>query len=285
MTGSTRSSPRRPVRSALWLPLFGDLADPLVAARLAGEAEAAGWHGFFVWDRLSWPAPVRQVADPWITLAAVAAVTERLRIGPMITPVARRRPAKLARETVTLDRLSDGRLTLGIGLGSDRYGGELASTGEQRDDRVRGQMLDEAMQVLAAAWSGEPVHHRGEHYTVDGIRFLPRPVQQPRLPVWVAGYPGRVRPLRRAARHDGFFPIDLEHPDQLAEIVAVLTELRAPATAPYDVAVALRPDADPEPYITAGATWWMPDLPPEVTLDLVRGILLDGPYSTADNHP
>jgi len=213
-------------RSALWLPLFQDLADPIVVARLAADAEAAGWHGLFVWDRLSWPAPVRQVADPWITLAAVAITTQRLRLGPMVTPAARRRPGKLARETVTLDRLSGGRFTLGIGLGSDHYGSELSRTGEQTDDRRRGNMLNEAMDILTAAWSGEPIHHRGEHFTVDGIRFLPRPIQQPRVPVWVAGYPGRVRPLRRAVRYDGFFRIDLEHPDQLAEIVATLTDLR-----------------------------------------------------------
>ncbi len=165
MTGSARS--------ALWLPLFDGLADPVVIAGLAGEAEAAGWDGFFVWDRLSWPEPVRRVADPWITLAAVATATERLRIGPMVTPVARRRPAKLVRETVTLDRLSGGRLTLGVGLGSDRYGGEFTRTGEQHDERLRGQMLDEAMEVLTTAWTGEPVLHRGEHYTIDGLRFLP----------------------------------------------------------------------------------------------------------------
>src|SRR5688572_30158394 len=121
----------RPLRSALWLPAFDDLADPVVVARLAGEAEEAGWHGLFVWDRLSWPPPVRRVADPWITLAAVATASERLRLGTMVTPLARRRPAKLARETVTLDRLSNGRLTLGVGLGSDAIGAELSRTGEQ----------------------------------------------------------------------------------------------------------------------------------------------------------
>ncbi|WP_199523764.1 LLM class flavin-dependent oxidoreductase [Micromonospora craterilacus] len=267
------------------MPLFDDLADPHVTARLAAEAEAAGWHGLFVWDRLSWPAPVRQVADPWITLAAVATTTERLRLGPMVTPVARRRPTKLARETVTLDRLSGGRLTLGIGLGSDKYGSELSRTGEQTDDRRRGNMLDEAMDVLTAAWSGEPVHHRTDHYTVDGIRFLPRPVQQPRVPVWVGGYPGRVRPLSRAARYDGFFPIDLEHPDQLAEIVATLADMRHHRAAPYDVAVALPPGTDPEPYVKAGATWWMPDFPPEVTLDQVRGVMRDGPYERKEHQP
>lgn len=187
--------------------------------------------------------------------------------------------------TVTLDRLSGGRLTLGIGLGSDNYGSELSRTGEQTDDRRRGNMLDEAMDILTAAWSGEPVHHRGDHYTIDDIRFLPRPIQQPRVPVWVAGYPGRVRPLSRAARYDGFFPIDLEHPDQLAEIVATLTDLRHHGAAPYDVAVALPPGTDPEPYIRAGATWWMPDFPPEVTLDQVRGVMRDGPYESKEHQP
>jgi alkanesulfonate monooxygenase SsuD/methylene tetrahydromethanopterin reductase-like flavin-dependent oxidoreductase (luciferase family) len=266
------------VRSALWIPAFDELADPAVVARLAAEAEEHGWHGFFLWDQLSWPDPVQRVADPWITLAAIATATERLRLGPMVTPLARRRPVKLARETTTLDRLSGGRLTLGVGLGSDRYAREFSRTGEETDDRVRGAMLDEALEILAAAWSGEPVHHRGTHYTVDGIRFLPRPVQRPGVPVWAAGYAGNARPLRRAARHDGYFPIDLAHPDQLAEIVATIADLRGDAGGPYDVAVALAAGTDPAKYAEAGATWWMPDFEPAtLSLDLVRGVLRDGP--------
>jgi alkanesulfonate monooxygenase SsuD/methylene tetrahydromethanopterin reductase-like flavin-dependent oxidoreductase (luciferase family) len=266
------------MRSALWIPAFDELADPAVVARLAADAEQAGWHGFFLWDRLSWPAPVRRVADPWITLAAVAAATETVRLGPMVTPLARRRPAKLARETATLDRLSGGRLTLGVGLGSDTYGRELSRTGEEPDDRVRAAMLDEALAVLATAWSGTQVRHRGEHYTIDGIRFLPRPVQRPGIPVWAAGYPGNLKPLRRAARLDGYFPVDLTHPDQLAEIVARLADLRRDAAGPYDIAVALPPGTDPAAYAAAGATWWMPDLDPEtLRLDRVRGVLRDGP--------
>jgi alkanesulfonate monooxygenase SsuD/methylene tetrahydromethanopterin reductase-like flavin-dependent oxidoreductase (luciferase family) len=272
------------MRSALWIPAFDELADPMVVARLAAEAEEFGWHGFFLWDRLSWPDPVRRVADPWITLAAVATATERLRLGPMVTPLARRRPAKLARETATLDRLSGGRLTLGVGLGSDQYGHELSRTGEEPDSRVRAAMLDEALEILAAAWTGEPVHHRGAHYTVEGLRFLPRPVQRPRVPVWVAGYPGNAKPLRRAARYDGYFPVDLTHPDQLADIVARLTELREDASRPYDIAVALPPGTDPAKYAEAGATWWMPDFEPAtVSLDLVRGVLRDGPRTGDGN--
>ncbi len=265
------------LRSALWLPLFGDLADPVVVARLAAEAEEAGWHGIFVWDHLRWQAPVRQVADPWITLAAVAAATERLRLGPMVTPLARRRPAKVARETVTLDWLSGGRLTLGVGLGSDRFGGELSATGEQLDGRRRSQMLDEALQILTGAWSGQSVHHHGEHYTVDGIQFLPRPVRQ-RVPVWVAGFPGNLGPVRRAARHDGFFPVNVEHPGQLAEIAAAIAGLRQHTTGPYDIAIALPPGTDLAPYAEAGATWWLAEFQPEtISLSQVRGVIRDGP--------
>ena len=260
----------------MWLPLFDALADPALVARLAAEAEEAGWDGFFVWDHLRWRAPVRQVADPWITLTAMATATERLRLGPMVTPLARRRPAKVARETATLDRLSGGRLVLGAGLGSDRFGAELSATGEEVDDRRRAGMLDEALSILTAAWSGEPVHHHGDHYTVDGIQFLPRPAQEPGVPVWVAGFPGNVRPIRRAVRYDGFFPVNLDHPDQLAGITA--TVLRERAAGPFDLVVAITPGADPAPWAEAGATWWLTDLDPaELTLDHVVGVLRDGP--------
>src|SRR5437016_4033422 len=233
------------MRSGLNLPIFDQLADPMIVARLAAEAEEAGWHGVFVWDHVRWREPVVEVADPWITLAAVASATHEIRLGPMVTPLARRRPVKVARETATLDRLSAGRLTLGVGLGSDRFGGEYSITGEELDDRRRARMLDEALEILQAAWSGRLVRHRGEHYTVDAMRFLPRPVQRPGVPIWVAGYYGKSRPLRRAARYQGFFPIGVEHPDQVAEIAAELTRLRREAekvaAGPFDLVVELEP--------------------------------------------
>src|ERR687891_984906 len=190
------------------------------------EAEECGWHGVFVWDHVRWREPIKQVADPWITLTAIATATERVMLGPMVTPLARRRPAKVARETATLDRLSGGRLILGVGLGGDRFAGEFSKTGEQLDDRVRGEMLDEALEILIAAWSGEPVNHRGKHYLVDGVEFLPRPVQQPRVPIWTAGFRGNVKPLRRAARCDVLFPVGLENVDQFAQAVASVRDLR-----------------------------------------------------------
>jgi alkanesulfonate monooxygenase SsuD/methylene tetrahydromethanopterin reductase-like flavin-dependent oxidoreductase (luciferase family) len=272
------------MQSALFVPLFDELADPAIVGRLSAEAEEARWDGFFVWDKLRWPEPVVDVADPWITLAAIATATDRVRLGPMVTPLARRRPVKVARETVTLDWLSGGRLTLGAGLGSDRFGNEYSMTGEELDARRRAQMLDESLELLQAAWSGEPVHHRGEHYTVAGMRFLPRPVQRPGVPVWVAGSYGKPRPLRRAARYQGFFPVDLAHPDQLAELVAELAALRkeagTDANEPYDIVASLPSGTDPVPYADAGATWWAVEFPPDaLSVDLVRAVIRDGPVT------
>lgn len=271
------SSADRPLRSGLWFPLFDELADPAAVARLAVEAEDAGWDGIFVWDHVRWREPIRDVADPWITLAAVAAVTETIRLGPMVTPLARRRPVKVARETATLDQLSEGRLILGVGLGEDRFGAELSKTGEQLDDRARGEMLDESLDILSAAWAGEMVRHRGNHYVVDGIQFLPRPVQEPAVPVWVAAFPGSLKPLRRAARYDGFFPVGLESVDQFAHAVAAVRDLRGDNSAPYDIAVELPLGSDVAPYAEAGATWWMTGIEPGASLDEVSGVMHDGP--------
>lgn len=270
------------MRSGLFLPLFDELADPALVARLSADAEEAGWHGVFVWDHVRWREPVLAVADPWITLAAVATATERVRLGPMVTPLARRRPVKVARETATLDRLSGGRLTLGVGLGGDQFASEFSITGEEADERRRAQMLDESLDILTAAWSGEPVHHRGEHYTVDSMRFLPRPVQRPGVPVWVAGLYGKPRPLRRAARYQGFIPVNLDDPAQLAQIVADLTALRQAAgtvgTQPYDIVAVLPPGSDPAPYAAAGATWWLVEFPAQAAAaDQVRAVIRGGP--------
>jgi alkanesulfonate monooxygenase SsuD/methylene tetrahydromethanopterin reductase-like flavin-dependent oxidoreductase (luciferase family) len=270
------------MRYGLYIPLFDELADPALVARLCVEAEEAGWHGVFVWDHVRWHEPVVDVADTQITLAAIASATERIRLGPLVTPLARRRPVKVARETATLDRLSGGRLTLGVGLGSDRFGGEYSITGEELDERTRARMLDEALEILQAAWSGELVEHHGEHYKVDSMRFLPRPVQRPGVPIWVAGYYGKSRPMRRAVRYQGFFPVGLEQPDQLAEIAAELTHLRRQAgtqtAALFDIAVELEPGSDPAPFAAAGATWGLVAFPwNPVSVDQVRGVIRDGP--------
>ncbi len=255
------------MKRGLFLPVFDELSDPTVVAGLAERAEAKGWDGVFVWDHVAYRAPVEAVADPWVTLAAIACRTSRVRIGPMVTPLPRRRPVKLAREVATLDRLSQGRLVLGVGIGGDGSG-ELSATGEQLDDRTRGRMLDEGLDVLRQAWTGEPVHHRGEHYVVDGLTLLPTPVQPAGPPVWVAARYGNAAPLRRAARHDGVFPIGVETPEQLASVV----EAVRPGPG-YDVAVGGPPGTDETGFADAGATWWMVSFPITTTVADVDAVL------------
>lgn len=264
------------MRRALFLPIFDELAEPATVARLAAEAEEAGWDGVFVWDHIAYSPPVRAIADPLVTLAAMASATERIRLGPMVTPLPRRRPVKLAREIATLDRLSEGRVTLGVGIGGDGAR-ELSATGEELDARIRGEMLDEGLDVLAVAWSGEEVHHHGRHYVVDGLTIRPTPMQRPGPPVWIAVRQGNRAPLRRAARHDGVFPVQIDHPDQLAEIVDAVRALRPADVGSFDVAVGGPAGSDPAAYEAVGATWWMASFSPyDVTVDTVRGVLREG---------
>ena len=252
---------------ALFLPLFDDLADPRAVVDVAIAAEAKGWDGVFVWDHVRYSPPVDGVADAWTVLAAIATATQRVRIGPMVTPVPRRRPQVLLRATVTLDHLSNGRLVFGVGIGGDP-GGELSLFDEELDARARGGMLDDTLQHLDAWWKGE---------TAAGATMLPRPLQRPRIPVWVASrHPNRT-PIRRAARWDGWFPIAVPTPDVLADELAYALEHRT-SDAPFDVAVQGLPDADPRPWINAGATWWLVRFDPfTVNVADVRAVVENGP--------
>jgi alkanesulfonate monooxygenase SsuD/methylene tetrahydromethanopterin reductase-like flavin-dependent oxidoreductase (luciferase family) len=247
-------------KRGIHLAPFDELADPRALAELAAEAEQRGWDGFFCWDHVDYRPPTRAVGDPWVALAAVAAATERVRIGPLVTPLSRRRMHKLARETATLDLLSGGRLTLGVGLGSDRNG-ELEPFGEVTEPRERARLLDTGLERLDAFWRGE---------------FEPRPVQRPRIPVWVAGrWPNR-RPLRRAARWDGFFPDAVPAPEALAELAGELSELRA-GGGEFDLVVAIPPGADPGPWEEAGATWVLVEFGPTPTVAEARETIAAGP--------
>jgi alkanesulfonate monooxygenase SsuD/methylene tetrahydromethanopterin reductase-like flavin-dependent oxidoreductase (luciferase family) len=259
------------VRFGILLPNVGEFASPRTSVDLAVAAEDAGWDGVFLWDMLSlsfdeepWPA-----ADPWIAMAAIAQVTERISFGPMVTPLARRRPAKVARETVTLDHLSQGRLILGVGLGG--AGGEFDDYGEDPDPKVRASKLDESLEVLVRLWSGEPVTHSGSHYEIRDRVFLPTPLRSARIPVWVGGYWPNKAPARRAARWDGMFLIDegwpdgFLRPDEIAAAVSYVGEHRAPDAGAFDV-VAMGTLDGRQPrfdagtmrgYEEAGATWWL----------------------------
>lgn len=264
----------RPVRHALFLPPFGPLADPAAVADLALAAEAHGWHGLFLWDHVLRPATdPHDIADPWITLTAVAMVTEELVLGPMVTPITRRRPHKLAREAVTLDHLSDGRLVLGLGLGVDS-GRELSAFGEIIDARVRGERLDEGAELLCALWSGEVVHHRGAHFTADGVVLRPRPRQRPRIPLWFAARGDARRPVRRAARYDGLFPIEVDA-DRFAGMLDVVRAERGDLDG-FDIAVRVEPGSAP-PRWAGAATWVMHGFAPGADPDAVLGVITAGP--------
>src|SRR5690349_16837827 len=193
MSQSMEASRARRPRRGLFLAPFDELADPWVLVELAEAAESRGWDGVFLWDHVVYRPPVSAVLDAWVALSAIAAHTQRLRLGPMVTPLSRRRVQKVARETVTLDHLSRGRFTLGVGLGSSNTA-ELEPYGEVVDPRERARLLDERLSRLTEFWAGG---------------FQPRPVQRPRIPVWVAGRWPKRRPLARALEWDGFFPIEL----------------------------------------------------------------------------
>ena len=247
------SDDRRP-RRGLYLAPFDELADPRVLIGLAVHAEQHGWDGVFLWDHIRYRPPVRAVADPWVALSAIAAHTERVRLGPLVTPLSRRRVHKVARETVTLDHLSRGRLILGVGLGSGRND-ELEPFGEVVDPRERAQRLDHGLSRLAEFWAGE---------------FEPRPLQTPRIPIWVAArWPNR-RPVRRAVRWDGLFPIELPGPEALTELAGEVAEQRGDDQGPFDLVIDLEPGAQLDPWREAGATWILADFGPQPTEARVR---------------
>jgi alkanesulfonate monooxygenase SsuD/methylene tetrahydromethanopterin reductase-like flavin-dependent oxidoreductase (luciferase family) len=258
------------VKCAVGLPNVGEYGDPSLLVGLAEEAEAADWAGVFVWDHVAYRERGWPVADPYIVVAAMAAVTSRVRLGVLVSAVARRRPWKLARETASLDVLSGGRLVVGAGLGSQAHE-EFAAFGEDPAPRVRAERLDEGLAILAGLWSGEAFSHQGRHYTVDETVFRPAPVQRPRIPIWIAGrWPARP-PFRRAARWDGVFATfdgvghaDTPAPAQVEAAVNYTLGQRDAVDAPFDVVIEGQSSGtDPGMLATfeeVGLTWWIEKL-------------------------
>jgi alkanesulfonate monooxygenase SsuD/methylene tetrahydromethanopterin reductase-like flavin-dependent oxidoreductase (luciferase family) len=260
--------------------VFSDLPD------MAREAEASGWDGFFVWDHLS-IAGAQRLADPWMALALIAQATEKIRIGPLVTPLYRRHPAKLAYETVTLDHLSHGRLIMGAGLGSDMFG-EISAFGGPLDDKVRAQMLDEGLAVLIGLWTGEPFYFKGKHYQLKHAQVVPACMQVPRIPIWIAASWRRKAPMRRAARYEGMVAVrgdlGLLSPAQIKEMALYAQGFR-PAHTPFDIVhfgstIGLQPLEARElitSYAQAGVTWWIETLSIEARLDQAMRRIRPGP--------
>jgi alkanesulfonate monooxygenase SsuD/methylene tetrahydromethanopterin reductase-like flavin-dependent oxidoreductase (luciferase family) len=278
------------------IPNLGDFADPRQVGDIARLAEEAGWDGLFIWDQLigynqDLPA---DFAATNLLLTAAALATSRIRLGTLVTPLPRRRPHQLAREIATLDRLSAGRMILGVGLGNPIQN-EYARFGEPTDPRILAGILDDGLQAITLLWTGQPVSFHGRHVTVHDVLMRPPPVQQPRVPIWVGGDWPNKGPARRAARWDGSVinpggPWD-QPPDAavVAEMHTFFQARRAEAgrqTAPFDLVVGgstaglagkardvLGSLAD------AGATWWDERFPFEQLdkADAVRARIEQGP--------
>jgi alkanesulfonate monooxygenase SsuD/methylene tetrahydromethanopterin reductase-like flavin-dependent oxidoreductase (luciferase family) len=256
------------MRFSINVPNFGDFSDPRTVAEVASAAEEAGWDGLFVWDHVVHRRHRRPYGDPWMLLTAAALATSRIRLGTLVTPVARRRPQQLARQVATLDALSGGRVTFGAGLGGpieDEYG----SFGEPTDPKVLAERLDEGLGLLDRFWSGEAVNHDGKHFQVEDVTLLPASVQRPRPPVWIGGFWPHRPPMRRAARWDGAVPmfVDARHGqvppvDQVRDLVAYIRQHRSDDR-PFEIVLGGVSPGDPAkardllgPLVEAGATWW-----------------------------
>ncbi|TMB83984.1 MAG: LLM class flavin-dependent oxidoreductase [Chloroflexi bacterium] len=237
---------------------------------LARAAEAAGWDAVFTWDGIHVGDEV-ETYDPWALMGAMALATERVRLGAIISPLSRRRPWKVARETTTVDRLSNGRLVLPVGLGAMDDRG-ITALGEAPDRRTRAERLDEALEILIGLWSGEPFGYSGRHYQFEPMAFRPTPVQRPRIPIWVVGAWPSQRSMSRVLRYDGLLPYWLPKTTGLArpETPVQLTEMRdwiaarrnldgfeitmEGSTSATDASSAA---AVVQPWAEAGATWWI----------------------------
>ena len=278
------------MRYGLSLPNFGDLQDPRLVADIARDAETAGWDGCFVWDHLlAWNG--NEVGDPWVILTAVALATDRILLGPMVTPLPRRRPWQVVREIVTLDRLSGGRAVLGVGLGYPPHE-EYGMFGEPEDARTRAAILDEGLDIVTGLQTGEAFAFQGAHFHLDSVVFSPRPVQRPRVPIWVAGsWPNRP-PFRRAARYEGVTPImardeqgdePLPTVEDMREALAYTLDHRT-RTEPFDaVFTGFMPEdkaegrAIAEELASFGVTWWQISPGPDEPLDAFRDFVRSGP--------
>lgn len=254
---------------------------------LARAAEEAGWDGVFTWDGIHVGDEI-EVQDPWALMAAFAMVTSRVRLGAIVMPLARRRPWKVAREAVTLDHLSNGRLVLPVGLGAldDAAFGRV---GEATDRRTRAERLDETLEIMTGLWSGEPFGYKGQHYRFEPMAFRPLPVQRPRIPIWVVGAWPSERSMTRALRYDGLLPHVL--PDSGAEygpgVVARMRdwvgerrdlegfEIVVEGTTPADDTTAAA-DAV-RPWQAAGATWWIESDWSSFDVDAMRQRIEAGP--------
>ena len=242
----------RRVRVGLSVPVMDE---PASLVELGVAAEANGWDGVFLWHHVvGTPDFAVPMSDAWVVLGALATRTERIRLGTTVTALPRHQPQEVARQAVTVDRLSGGRMVLGVGLGEPPA--EYTALGRSADRRTLAGMLDEGLEVLSGLWSGKPFSHSGTHYTFDGVQFLPPPLQRPRIPVWASAMTRNERTLGRAARWDGVLLGSMSADGGMDVLpAAAVAEVAARPDAPRDIVVAAPAGTDPATYADAGATW------------------------------
>jgi alkanesulfonate monooxygenase SsuD/methylene tetrahydromethanopterin reductase-like flavin-dependent oxidoreductase (luciferase family) len=244
----------------------------------------------FSWDGIAL-GPM-DTYDPWVVMAAMAMRTSRVRLGAIITPPSRRRPWKLARETMTLDRLSEGRLVLPVGLGA-LDDGAFGNVGEATEARVRAERLDESLAILEGLWSGEPFAFAGQHFGFGAMTFRPTPVQRPRIPIWVVGSWPNERSMTRAARWDGLIGqsgmdggrVVKWSPTEVTRARDWVAARRPADSGPYDIiaqgsTLPMDPAAawaEVAPWAAAGATWWIEADWEQGTVDAIRRRIQAGP--------
>ena len=265
----SRNRPDR-VKFGLYVPNFGKSSHPLILTEMAVDAEKSGWDGFFLWDHLVEWDKMLPLSDSLTALAAIAVKTKKIRIGTTLSPLPRYKPWTLARQTATLDQLSNGRLILSVGLGAIESC-DYVRFGEDPNNIVLAEKLDESLQIITGLWTGKRFSFQGKHYSVGPSIFLPTPKQRPRIPIWVGGSWPRQRPFKRAARWDGVLPLRLPEglpkPSDLREIAAFIKKHRS-ATGSFDIVnigwttgVSQRKDAEKvASFIEAGMTWWLESL-------------------------
>ena len=274
------------------LPNFGWFGDIDTLIEVAVEAEDAGWDGFTLWDHMlvfKQEEMVLPFVDPWIVLAAIACNTSKMKLCPLVTPLPRRRPWKVAREALTLDHLSKGRLILGVGIGAPPDV-EFEYFGEESDVKVRAQQLDESLEIITGLWTGQPFSYNGEHYQLNEMTFLPKPKQTPRIPIWVGGGVPHKAPFRRAARYDGVAPVHSKWPepvtpDDLEDVLSIV-ELERGNLRNYDVVICgtttpydtTKNEEILAPWKERGVTWWLEDINGmRAELDVLRERIRAGP--------
>jgi alkanesulfonate monooxygenase SsuD/methylene tetrahydromethanopterin reductase-like flavin-dependent oxidoreductase (luciferase family) len=274
------------MRYAFDVAPLGDLADPLTMVKLAAASEEAGWDGFSTWDTLGL-AMDTVAADPFVALAGAAVATERIALLASVIVLPRRRPQLVAQAAATLDRLSGGRLILGVGAGGDRP--DYEAFDEDWTSSVRVAKMDDAVRIVDAFLRGETVSRPGPDYPVHGVGIGPRPAQQPRPPIWMGAH--RPGGIRRAAHWDGWVAVSTGDdllslglpPSGLAERIelARTTRVEADLDGPFDVAVfgiAGVGGFTPSDYEAVGATWWIESVSPlRGSVDDILAIATSGP--------